>query len=108
MSDRRSAPAFVRSGMATDSGTFQMNLSKTEQRVLHVLALGGRIDHSRSGTRIDCILCVTRDGLILTDCTLVVFRRLRRKRLIASEGGSPYRISRLGRLSVRAQADNRG
>ena len=85
-----------------------MNISRTEQRVLHVLALGGRIDHLRSGSKIDEILCVTRDGLILSDCTLAVFRRLRRKRLIASTGGGPYRISRLGRLSVEAQPDNQG
>jgi uncharacterized protein len=109
MNDRRSAFAFVWSGMATDFGLPHMNISRTEQRVLHVLALGGRIDHSRNGSaKIDEILCVTRDGLVLTDCTLGVFQRLRRKRLIASHGGGPYRISRLGRLSVRAQVDNQG
>jgi uncharacterized protein len=85
-----------------------MNISRTEQRVLHVLALGGRIEHARNGAKIAEILCVTRDGLILADCTLGVFQRLRRKRLIASDGGGPYRISRLGRLSVRAQKDNQG
>lgn len=85
-----------------------MNISRIEQRVLHVLALGGRIDHARNGTKIEEILCVTRDGFILADCTLGIFQRLRRKRLIASEGGGPYRISRLGRLSVRAQLDNQG
>lgn len=86
-----------------------MNISRTEQRVLHVLALGGRIEHSRTtGAEINDILCVTRDGLILSDCTLAIFQRLRRKRLISSEGGGPYRISRLGRLSVRAQVDNQG
>lgn len=85
-----------------------MNISRTEQRVLHVLALGGRIDHSRNGTKIDDILCVTRDGMILSDCTLPVFQRLRRRRLIASMGSGPYRITRLGRLSVRAQVDNQG
>ncbi|MGL4238135.1 YjhX family toxin [Tabrizicola sp.] len=86
-----------------------MNISRSEQRVLHVMALGGRIDHLRnSGRKIDEVLCVTRDGLILSDCTLAVFQRLRRKRLIGSEGGGPYRITRLGRLSVRAQTDNQG
>jgi hypothetical protein len=108
MNDRRRAFAVVRSGMATDDGLHDMNISRTEQRVLHVLALGGRIEHFRNGSKIDEILCITRDGLILADCTLEVFRRLRRKRLIASEGGDPYRISRLGRLSVRAQIDNQG
>lgn len=86
-----------------------MNISRFEQRVLHVLALGGRIETTlRQGPKITDILCFTRDGLILSDCTLPVFQRLRRKRLIASEGGGPYRITRLGRLSVRAQMDNQG
>jgi uncharacterized protein len=100
--------AFAWSGMATDDGRTPMNISRTEQRVLHVLALGGRIEHTRKATKIDEILCLTRDGLILSDCTLAVFQRLRRKRLIVSEGGGPYRISRLGRGAVRAQADNQG
>lgn len=85
-----------------------MNISRHEQRVLHILALGGRIDDSRSGTKIDEVLCVTREGLILADCALPVFQRLRRKRLIASEASGPFRITRLGRLSVRAQVDNQG
>ena len=86
-----------------------MNISRYEQRVLHVLALGGRIEHLRNrGRKVDEVICMTRDGLILSDCTLGVFRQLRRKGLIASEGGAPYRISRLGRLSVRAQVDNQG
>jgi uncharacterized protein YjhX (UPF0386 family) len=86
-----------------------MNISRSEQRVLHVLALGGRIEHLRNqGRKVDEVLCVTRDGLILSDCTLQVFQRLRRKRLIGSQAGGPYHISRLGRLSVRAQLDNQG
>jgi uncharacterized protein YjhX (UPF0386 family) len=86
-----------------------MNISRSEQRVLHVLALGGRIDTAgRQGPKITDILCITRDGHILTDCPLPAFQRLRRKRLIASEGGGPYRITRLGQLSVRAQLDNQG
>lgn len=86
-----------------------MNLSRSEQRVLHVLALGGRILHQRGdGPKITSITCVTRDGMVLADCTLAVFARLRSRRLIESHAGSPYRISHRGRLAVRAQFDNQG
>ncbi len=90
-----------------------MNISKTEQRVLHVLAQGGHIRHERgpghngSGCKITKVVCFTRDGHVLSDCTLAVFTRLRRRRLIASAKGGPYRATRLGRVSVRAQLDNR-
>lgn len=86
-----------------------MNISRCEQRALHVLALGGRIVHERAdGRKVTDIVCVTRDGLILADCDLGVFRALRRKRLIESRGGGPYRISRTGRRAVRSQPDNQG
>lgn len=86
-----------------------MNISRNEQRVLHVLALGGRIDPSRNhGNRDGDIVCVTRDRPVRSDCTLPVVQRLRRKRLIASPGGGPCRIRRPGRLSVRARADKQG
>ncbi|MBK1665951.1 hypothetical protein CKO38_15620 [Rhodospirillum rubrum] len=86
-----------------------MNISRTEQRVLHVLALGGHILHERGeGPKITTITCVTRDGLILADCDLAVFSRLRRRRLIESRAGGPYRLSPLGRAMVRPQSDNQG
>lgn len=86
-----------------------MNISKTEQRVLHVLAQGGAIhpDPDRDGPKIRGIVCFTRDGHVLSDCTLGVFSRLRRRGLIGSHGGGPYRITLLGRRSVRSQPDNR-
>lgn len=85
-----------------------MNISRGEQRVLHVLAQGGQIRHRRTDDgRILDVLCVTRDGHVLTDCTVEVFAKLRRKRLIESRASSPYRISDKGRRSVRAQLDNR-
>ncbi len=85
-----------------------MNISKDEQRVLHALAQGGciRYERARNG-RVFAVQCVTRDGHILTNCTLDVFRKLRRKRLIESLASSPYRISERGRRNVRAQPDNR-
>lgn len=86
-----------------------MNISRNEQRTLHVLAQGGHILHMRgNGPKITAILCVTRDGMILSDCNLTIFNRLRQKGLIESRSGSPYRISKRGRLSVRAQLDNQG
>lgn len=86
-----------------------MNISRNEQRALHVLALGGRILHEREdGPKITAVTCVTREGMILSDFDMTIFNRLRRKRLIESRSGSPYRISKRGRLSVRAQLDNHG
>jgi hypothetical protein len=85
-----------------------MNISKAEQRVLHLLAQGGHIRHARSHAgKIAEILCITRDGLIFSDCDLPLFQRLRQRGLIESRNGAPYRISMRGRRSVRAQPDNR-
>ncbi|AGH51009.1 hypothetical protein G432_16455 [Sphingomonas sp. MM-1] len=76
--------------------------------MLHVLAQGGFIRHRHDERgRIADVLCFTRDGHVLSDCTLGIFRKLRRKRLIESRESSPYRISELGRRSVRSQPDNR-
>ncbi len=86
-----------------------MNISRNEQRALHVLALGGRILHERDGgAKIVAVTCVTREGMILADFDLTIFSRLRRRRLIESRSGGPYRISRRGRIGVRAQHDNQG
>lgn len=84
-----------------------MNISKLEQRVLHVLAQGGFIRHKRDGKDVIEVDCFSRDGYRLADCTLSLFRRLKQRGLIQSIGGQPYRISRLGLDCVRAQADNR-
>lgn len=85
-----------------------MNVSKGEQRALHVLARGGAIlvEKNEAGDII-AVNCATREGWTLADCTLATFRKLKKRRLIASEAGGPYRITREGRLAVRSQPDNR-
>ena len=90
-----------------------MNVSKDEQRVLHALAQGGFILHFRhispsgTGGKVVRVECVTRDGWMLSSCTLAVFEKLRRKRLIASRDGHPYVVTKKGLMAVRARMDNR-
>lgn len=85
-----------------------MNISKLEQRVLHVLAQGGSIHFDRAENgKVRDVTCFTRDGIVLADCTFPVFDRLRKRRFIQSQGGAPYRATRLGVMAVRAQPDNR-
>jgi hypothetical protein len=66
----------------------QANFSKHEQRMLHTPARVG-------------------SHCILEDCSLHVFRKLRKRRFIRSEEGRSCRITREGLKAVRAQVDNR-
>ena len=85
-----------------------MNISRHEQRVLHELALGGAIHYERCDRgKIREITCFTRDGFVLSDCTLDLFLRLRKRRFIRSQNGQPYRVSRQGIEAVRAQLNQR-
>jgi uncharacterized protein len=84
-----------------------VNISKLEQRVLHVLAQGGLIQHTRQDNRIVAVDCFSREGYRLADCTLGLFHRLKQRGLICSHNSRPYRISRFGLDCVRAQLDNR-
>ncbi|NBE06727.1 YjhX family toxin [Paragemmobacter ruber] len=85
-----------------------MNISRLEQRVLHVLAQGGAIHFDRAPNgKVTAVTCFTRDGLMLADCGLAVFDRLRRRGFIRSVAGTPYRVTRAGVQAVRAQGDNR-
>lgn len=84
-----------------------MDISRAEQRILHLLAQGGSIHHQRDAGHIVDVKCFTRDGACLAGMSLDLFARLKRRGYIESKGGAPYRISRLGLALVRSQLDNR-
>ena len=85
-----------------------MNVSKSEQRVLHALAQCVHITYEKDDRgKITEVLCRNRDGWVLSDCTLAIFQKLRRRGLIASRDSQPYRITRDGLAAVRSQLDNR-
>ena len=85
-----------------------MNVSRLEQRVLHLLAQGGRIEIERDDNRkIEAAHCLTRDGCRYPGFGMELFRSLKRKKAVASSGGGPYRITRHGLKLVRPQLDNR-
>jgi len=85
-----------------------MNVSKAEQRVLHALAQGGKIVAIKNdkGTIIE-VECFNREGWLLSQCDMTLFKKLRAKDAIASSAGAPYRITRRGLELVRSRLDNR-
>jgi len=85
-----------------------MDISRDEQRVLHALAQGGNItpikDHKG---RIIAVQLFNRDGWMMSAFTLLLFKKLRSKKAIASQQSRPYRITRRGLELVRSEFDNR-
>jgi uncharacterized protein len=85
-----------------------MDISRSEQRVLHLLAQGGRLAVTKDDRkRVVTVECLTRDGWRYPGVDLALFHKLKRKRAVASAGGGPYRITRRGLALVRAELDNR-
>ncbi|MBC6440865.1 MAG: hypothetical protein GDA49_10765 [Rhodospirillales bacterium] len=79
-----------------------MNISRQE------LALGGSIHHKRGPNgKVRDVTCLTREGHVLTDCTLVLFQRFLKRRLVRSRNGSPYRVLPLRIKFVRARLNQR-
>lgn len=85
-----------------------MDISRAEQRILHLLAQGGRIEIERGDNRkIDRVICINRDGWRAPGLDLFLFRKLKRRRAIASKQGRPYQITRRGLELVRPEFNNR-
>ena len=85
-----------------------MDISRAEQRILHLLAQGGRIEIERGETRkIIRANCINREGWRAPGLDLILFRKLKRRRAIASRRGAPYRITKRGLELVRSECDNR-
>ncbi|TNM65158.1 YjhX family toxin [Aliirhizobium smilacinae] len=85
-----------------------MDISRAEQRILHLLAQGGRIEISRDDDRkIEKLQLFTREGWIYSGLDLITFRKLKQKKAIRSQGGKPYRITERGLVLVRAELNNR-
>ncbi|RYE10199.1 MAG: hypothetical protein EOP22_05570 [Hyphomicrobiales bacterium] len=85
-----------------------MDISRDEQRVLHVLAQGGNITPLKNiKGRIHALELYNRDGWRLPIIDLHLFKKLQRKKAIASQDSQPYRITRRGLELVRSEFDNR-
>lgn len=85
-----------------------MDISRGEQRILHLLAQGGRIEVKKNEHRkIASVECLTREGWRFLEIDLELFRKLKRKRAVASSQGQAYRITRRGLELVRSELDNR-
>ena len=85
-----------------------MDISRDEQRVLHALAQGGFIIPRKTGNgRIDSLELYNRDGWRMPVLTLLLFKKLQRKKAIKSQDGQPYRITRRGLELVRSEVGNR-
>jgi len=85
-----------------------MDISRAEQRILHLLAQGGRIELIRDDNRkIEKVQVFTREGWLLSGLDLGIFRKLKQKKAIRSTGGMPYRITERGLTLVRSEQNNR-
>jgi uncharacterized protein YjhX (UPF0386 family) len=85
-----------------------MDISRDEQRVLHALAQGGRIALLKNDAgKVTGLEFFNRDGWLLSNCSLLLFKKLKAKKAIRSQNGQPYRITKRGLELVRSEYDNR-
>jgi uncharacterized protein YjhX (UPF0386 family) len=85
-----------------------MDISRDEQRVLHALAQGGRIALLKNDAgKVTGLEFFNREGWLMNNCTLLLFKKLKAKKAIRSQNGQPYRITKRGLELVRSEYDNR-
>src|SRR5215217_2307035 len=85
-----------------------MDISRDEQRVLHALAQGGRIALLKNDAgKVTGLEFFNREGWLMSNCSLMLFKKLKARKAIKSSGGQPYRITRRGLDLVRSEYDNR-
>lgn len=76
--------------------------------MLHALAQGGVIKPLKTPKgRIAGLELYNRDGWRMPIIDTLLFKKLQRKKAIASREGGPYRITRRGLELVRSEVDNR-
>lgn len=76
--------------------------------MLHVLAQGGNITPLKNNKgRIAGLELYNRDGWRMPIIDMLLFKKLQRKKAIASQNSEPYRITRRGLELVRSEYDNR-
>ena len=57
-----------------------MDISRAEQRILHILAQGGRIDIEKDDRgQIIELNCITRDGWYFPGLDMIIFRKIKLK-----------------------------
>lgn len=77
--------------------------------MLHALAQGGLIKPLKNTKgRIAGLQLYNRDGWLMPIIDTLLFKKLQRKKAIASRDGQPYRITRRGLELVRSEVSNRG
>ena len=85
-----------------------MDISRDEQRVLHALAQGGRIALLKNDAgKVTGLEFFNRDGWLMNNCSLLLFKKLKAKKAIRSQNGGPYCITKRGLELVRSEYDNR-
>ena len=69
-----------------------MDITRAEQRILHLLAQGGWIEHQHStAAKVSDVTCFTRDGWVYPGLDLMLFRKLKALRAISSSSSAPRR-----------------